>query len=116
MTYQRVIPRDLFNEANLLKCYGKLWLLLEKLNLPHVKFELEGDTFEIEQGWEDGHTYIDNLKLMVGHPYATWHPLSRPLNSRDAWPLYVTHYDRDDIAVFTDTGELTEEFLSLLQE
>ncbi len=29
MTYKRVIPRDLFNEANLLKCYGALWIALD---------------------------------------------------------------------------------------
>ncbi len=27
--YARVIPRDLFNEANLLKCFGNLYLRLE---------------------------------------------------------------------------------------
>ena len=28
MSYARVIPRDLFNEANLLKCLGKVALIL----------------------------------------------------------------------------------------
>lgn len=27
MTYQREIPRDLFNEANLLKCLGQISLI-----------------------------------------------------------------------------------------
>lgn len=26
MTYRRVIPRDLFNEADLLKCLGRLYI------------------------------------------------------------------------------------------
>ena len=29
MTYRRVIPRDLFNEGNLLKCLGKLYVQAE---------------------------------------------------------------------------------------
>lgn len=28
--YERVVPRDLFNEANLLKCIGKLVLEIEE--------------------------------------------------------------------------------------
>ncbi len=35
MTYHRVLPRDAFNEAKLLKCIGKLTLLIEdKYNTP----------------------------------------------------------------------------------
>lgn len=28
-TYIRVLPRDLFNEADLLKCVARLWILLD---------------------------------------------------------------------------------------
>ena len=51
MTYTRVIPRDLFNEGDLLKCYGRLWILLdetrghvaqlgEEEQLPSAPFEI----------------------------------------------------------------------------
>lgn len=34
MSYFRVIPRDLFNEASLLKCYGRLAILLDDMRSP----------------------------------------------------------------------------------
>ena len=36
MSYPRVIPRDLFNEASLLKCYGQVYLKLEELGLLEI--------------------------------------------------------------------------------
>ena len=44
--YNRVIPRDLFNEANLLKCMGQLYLCLEAANLKYVYLEHDGDAFQ----------------------------------------------------------------------
>lgn len=32
--YIRVVPRDLFNEGDLLKCYGRLWILLDERRGP----------------------------------------------------------------------------------
>ena len=113
MSYQRVIPRDLFNEANLLKCYGRLWILLEPRLERSVRFELDGEEFVIDQRASDGNLYIDNLRLWIrGQMYN----LFRPLNSRDQWPLYLSlGWDEDDIRVFTDEGELSEEMLALLE-
>jgi hypothetical protein len=34
VSYFRVIPRDLFNEASLLKCYGRLAILLDDMRSP----------------------------------------------------------------------------------
>lgn len=115
MSYQRVIPRDLFNEANLLKCYGQLWLKLEVLNVPQIVLEhndIGGWEFDIRQYDEDGSTYLYNVQLWVrGEPY----PLHRPLNSREPWPLYLTLRDDTEIAVFTDEGELTLPMIQFLQ-
>lgn len=41
MTYLRVIPRDLFNEAKLLKCLGKLYLEAEKSGGARVNNEFQ---------------------------------------------------------------------------
>jgi hypothetical protein len=118
MTYQRVIPRDLFNEANLLKCYGQLALKLEEK--PGVVFKLSGDYygnyFDIQQN-VDGCLSIDNIELTIKGK--RWY-LFRPLNSREPWPLYA--YDNQgcdednttELQVFTDDGELSAEFLELL--
>lgn len=119
MSYARVIPLDLFNEASLLKCYGQLWLKLE--NRKHVSFKLTtntntgGNSFQILQRPYDGALALGNLRLYIrGQLYI----LHRPLNSREPWPLYLNHPTDpflDEIAVFDDHGELSREMLDLLE-
>jgi len=113
MTYDRVIPRDLFNEGNLLKCYGQLYLNLEKMGMEDC-LKYTGGQFHVEQDQSDGSTYLLNVHLIVrGQLY----PLRRPLNSRDPYPLYV-HVSEDDdpIEVFTDNGTFTPEMVAWLKE
>jgi len=112
MGYIRVIPRDLFNEASLLKCYGRLYILLEKMNVS-ARFSSEDvDLFEIEQRDSDGAIFVSNLSLIVGDDT---YILTRPLNSRGPWPLYAESENGDDIiGVFDDEGELSPEMKNLL--
>lgn len=116
MSYRHVIPRDLFNEANLLKCYGQLWILLDTKSYPNVILEYpqEGEiaTFDIRQNESSGGIYIRNVHLMVGGQYVH---LERPLNSREKHPLYATTWDDDVVAVFDKNGDLSEEMHKLLQ-
>jgi len=119
MSYYRVIPRDLFNEANLLKCYGQLWLKLDDLNLPDVvldHFDNEMAPFNIEQIPSSGATYLSNVVLMVK---GTQVYLERLLNSRFSWPLlaYTQNLNgyTDPIPVFSEeTGNLSQAFLDLI--
>lgn len=112
MSYVREIPRDLFNEASLLKCLGQLCLKCERLqglSLPEGPFQ----SFDIVQDPSDGSICARNLPLSAG---GRQYLLARPLNSRRPWPLYAVLQDDDDfdpIAVFDDEGALTREFLSL---
>lgn len=111
MSYIRVIPRDLFNEGNLLKCYGRLYLNLEKVNVPGAHLEYEyGDSFEVVQDENDGSITLLYVKLVVRGQY---YPLRRPLNSREAWPLYVI-VDDTEIAVFDEHGAFTPEMLAFI--
>lgn len=119
MSYRRVIPRDLFNEGNLLKCYGQLYLGLEKLNCVenlHADVMLDRFGFQVSQDPGDGSLTIGNVTLYCQGERV---PLRRPLNSREPFPLYAAlHVDTEDeteIAVFTDTGELTPEFKALFR-
>lgn len=117
MSYIRVLPRDLFNEANLLKCLGQLWLLLDGKDGP-VKFETEAveEGFWILQDPADGSTYVSNVEVSVRGKRAH---LSRPLNSRNPWPLYLSlpkDPSFDPIAVFNDVGDLSEDMLRLMGE
>lgn len=116
MSYIRVIPRDLFNEANLLKCYGRLYICLERDfgELVHMGGEDGLERFDIVQRTDDGWTYIANIPLTVrGVSYR----LVRPLNSREPWPLYaeeIGNPDADPIEVFDADGELSQAFRYLL--
>lgn len=113
MSYQRVLPRDLFNEANLLKCLGRLWMLLDEYDPPGLKavHDWPNKGFQIHQDPSDGSICCANFKLR--NAAGTWVVPFRPLNSRDAWPLYIQDRD-DEIEVFEENGGLvtfTDEFL-----
>lgn len=113
MSYLRVIPRDLFNEANLLKCYGQIYLHLERLNIKGVELVHEDDIlpFDVRQYEDDGSLYIMNVKLVVHGGDCV---LFRPLNSREPWPLYL-QLGEEEIAVFNDDGSFTQEMLNFLE-
>lgn len=107
-SYIRVLPRDLFNEANLLKCYGRLWIALENRRYHGARFITEdAERFEIEQDPHSGAIYVANVAFEVHGRECT---LSRPLNSRREWPLYCEAEGGDALAVFDDDGQLSDEF------
>jgi len=113
MTYQRVIPRDLFNEADLLKCLGKFYIMAE--HRPIVRILHSGHTFNIVQNSDDGSIYCDNICVIIGRKT---YDHFRPLNSRSPWPLYLrlrNDPDADDFRVFDDEGNLSDDVKRLLQ-
>lgn len=109
--YLRVIPRDLFNEASLLKCLGRLALLAERM--PGVVVDHDGGPFEVEQDDNSGSIWVLGVEVRVAvGTLSLW----RPLNSRRPWPLMAAvegDPDCDPVPVFCDDGELSPEFLSL---
>jgi len=110
MAYLRVIPRDLFNDASLLKCLGQLYLALETINTSNISLECEEDDFGIDQCPDSGHTFAANVALWVkGNVYLPY----RPLNSRAPWPLYLEN-DGEEIAIFTDDGRLSDGMLAFM--
>jgi hypothetical protein len=116
--YMRVLPRDLFNEAKLLKCLGQLCLLIEDNRLRRLKADhIEEDSgFRILQEESDGSIYCDNLQFI-----SEWHgdtvDLRCPLNSREPYPLlYQDTLSGCEDRVFTDDGRPTLEFLTFLGE
>lgn len=113
MSYSRVIPRDLFNEANLLKCLGKLYLNLETYgNIDNVRLSNDGDDFIIDQNENDGSIYCVNVHLMKNGESVS---LFRPLNSRIEWPLMFNNYEDETNLVFDDFGHFTQEFVDFLK-
>lgn len=115
MSYTRVIPRDLFNEANLLKCYGRLYIVTEGNRDAHFPDD-DCDSFDIVQRDEDGYLYIENLPFEI---HGKQYRLVRPLNSRGAWPLYAEDLDDSDadaIPVFDPDGNLSDEMDALIRK
>lgn len=104
MPYQRVLPRDLFNEANLLKCVGKLALLVEDGLIPGIECRFNGGRFQVEQDDSDGSTYVANVQFIVKKTN-TLLEFKRPLNSREPWPLELVTEEHTE-RVFDETGNL----------
>lgn len=105
MTFNRILPRDAFNDANLLKCIGRLTLLIEDGLIDWIQFHYDGDPFNIEQDPSDGSTFISNISFWTtkefGHkPLSFW----RPLNSRATWPLMMS-CDEDEWYAFDEQGK-----------
>lgn len=108
MSYVRVLPRDLFNDSNLLKCIGKLVLDIEDgmldLSYEHINHRM----FDIWQHESDGSTHIVNIDFYDNQNNAIL--FNRPLNSRKQWPLICDISD-NEFNVFEEDGSYTKEFL-----
>lgn len=109
--YQRVIPRDLFNEAKLLKCMGQLCLLIhDNLTPAEMNFSHDNSPFQIGL-LIDGTLTIKNLTITInGKPFL----FKTKYNSRANYPLYL-EYDSCDYQVFNDKGEFDQEFIDFCE-
>jgi len=111
MTHNRTMPRDLFNEAKLLKGLGQLALLIHEAGgasplLPaSLHLDHDGETFAIEQHPHNGSLYVPSITLYVGHEMKVV-ALASEYNSKDPYPLTFDDLDR----VFCDDGQFSAEF------
>lgn len=110
MSYSRVIPRDFFNEAKLLKCYGQLSLAILDGKVPKgitIAIEETGESFEIALS-DDGSLYVSNYEILVNGCSTTF---GTRYNSKRNYPFYCQHSDTlEEIEVFDENGEFTSEF------
>lgn len=102
--YKRILPRDLFNEAKLLKCIGKIALLHCDEKIPGLKIEYinQSKGFEIKQEKSDGSIYISNMKFKDEKGRTINFYTS--LNDKSPWPL-VMEYQGSDYYPINDDGE-----------
>lgn len=127
MSYQRVLPRDLFNEAKLLKCLGRLVLMIHDGMLPELVFVRNPvdseEPFEVLQRIDDGALVEDTISFYLSngsHPLGGWHGIARvrfhcPYNSKDNYPLMFQMFGSDDEGlVFNEDGSFTDEFLTAI--
>ena len=111
MNYTRTLPRDLFNEANLLAGVGHLILALRILADPEWAWADSVERFDIAYDG-DVSIYVANLGLEYKgervRPYVQ-------LNDRDPLPLRAQVGD-DYYKVFTAPGVLNGELLAALRQ
>lgn len=112
MNYIRVLPRDLFNEAKLLKCVGRLVLLIEDRLAPlGLQYDHDGEAFWIDL-LEEGSLTISNVRFRVGEQFLLF---KTTYNSKAPWPLFLQH-DLVDYPVFDDEGELDVDFIHFIMQ
>lgn len=99
MTYTRVLPRDAFNEAKLLKCIGKLTLMIEDGELPAWHYHYDGEPFNIIQDASDGSISVANISFWRNKKSVR---VFTPLNSKEAWPALFVDGD-DEYYLFNET-------------
>jgi hypothetical protein len=107
----RVLPRDAFNDANLLKCIGQLTLLIEDGKLD-LTYEYDGEPFDIRQDESDGSTFVANISFYapsVDGCQGESIRHRRNMNSRSNWPLMLYLGDGEYYA-FSEKGEYLPSF------
>lgn len=122
MNYNRVLPRDLFNEAKLLKNLGRLILDVEDHMDPVSCLLISRITtknFIIRQDQSDGSIYELTTYFRHQTTGAKFH-FSTGLNCRYRWGLIATDSSGDTAFVFKDPDGLipkySKEFTTLLSE
>ena len=108
--YFRKLPRDLFKEAVLLRCLGKLIEHIDAEELPGWTYTHHVDDssalptrhhgFDIRQDESDGRLYCSNLSFNYGSNALDF--LMPYHNTEHAWPLQ----DWNGEEVFSRTGSL----------
>lgn len=108
--YIRVLPRDLFNEAKLLKCIGRLCLLIHDNTTPiRMSFIDDGKPFEIAL-MDEGALTVVNVRVLIHLNDDPMEFVFKTIYNRQSnFPLYVEH-DGCDYLVFNEAGNFSEEF------
>lgn len=114
--YERVMPRDFFNEAKLLKCLGQLSLKIHDADegakgvVMHFCNSSEGCKIVL---CEEGVLIDNNVEVRIQEEiisvYTTY-------NSKGVYPLDALFPDFDEVRVFDESGNFTTEFINKKEE
>jgi hypothetical protein len=114
--YNRVIPRDIFNEAKLLKCIGKICLLIHdnKINGLNIVHEDQSKGFEITQDPNSGDISVENIYFFdnAGTPVYFY----TKLNSKDNYPMFMEYKDAEYYPISEDGKLLIDKNLFTSEE
>lgn len=106
--YNRVIPRDLFNEAKLLKCVGRLCLMIHNNQTPvDMNFEHDGAEFEIIM-LPGGSLCISNVLISIKGLEKTF---ATSYNSKSNYPFFIIDDEEGEIYIFNENGDFTQDFI-----
>lgn len=109
--YIRVIPRDLFNESKLLKCMGRLCVLIHDNDTPfEMNVEHNDEPFNIALT-DDGSLTITNINISINDIYFNFYTT---YNSKDNYPLFCG-YENDEVLVFDESGKFTNDFIDFVK-
>ena len=109
INYQRVLPRDLFNEAKLLEQIGRVCLAIHENVLTRLSFDNDGSSFDIQLS-DEGSLYISNLDFLDAENLPV--NFTTNYNSRLKNPLLAHDLEtEEDYFVFDDQGNFTSQFL-----
>lgn len=110
MSYTRVLPRDAFNEANLLKCIGQISLLINDGFAPKFTAALwhyrEDNSFQIRLDESSGDIYCTNFILRYE---GIERRMVVPMYSRRPYPAKIL-VNEDYEWLFNEDGTLNEIF------
>lgn len=111
-SYSRVIPRDLFNEAKLLKCIGLVSLkILDNMTPVPMLIEDTGEPFEIGL-MDDGYLVIWNYQIYIKDRVCTF---KTQYNSKSNYPLFC-QYEDCEYLVFDEKGNWEPEFIQFCEQ
>lgn len=108
MSYTRVIPRDFFNEAKLLKCLGQLELIINHTgpNKIGLVSEFDHGPFQICQNPSDGSLYVSNYQIYLDGEEIR---LFTTYNSKENYPL-LGEYKGEIYYMLSEDGKLMPNF------
>lgn len=110
-TYTRVIPRDFFNEAKLLKCMGWLSLKILDAQTPcEILIEESGEPFNVELT-DGGELFVSNYPVTIKGASVL---LKSVYNSKSNYPFFC-EYEYTDYRVFEEDGTFSEEFINFCE-
>lgn len=111
MSYQRVIPRDFFNESKLLKCMGQLSLKVLDYQTPkgvEISIDENLEPFDIQLS-DSGFMFVSNYPVQVNGVEILF---TTTYNSKANYPLYAW-YDDEQYKVFDEDGNFHKDFIAM---
>lgn len=108
MSHNRVIPRDFFNEAKLLKCMGQFQLCVHDrtTNGVPIAVDFDGEPFQIHQDPLTGNLSVLNYNAFINETLTI---LYIPYKSKENYPL-IANYNNEEYYVFDEQGKFMPTF------